>query len=356
MKKKNSPMRKLVAAIAMLALSATSLFGSTYAWFTMNKEVSVTGMEVKAHAEEGLLINEVKLISSNTWDEAATANTTPSTVVLRPASTSDMVTFWHANSKKSNIEAGVDNLTDTVKDASNNYYQNVTAGQTGIEDEVLVYDESQTTQTDYATGNSKAETHIYYRDASFGDAAKTAYDDGEGFYVKYTYYLKSSGDTDLTLDNLEAQVKATKKTTDPAGTSTDLEKSLRVGIAVPESNTSATIKGFKIFAPVAGADTSYSVTGSADGAAGTRATVAPTVAATTGSFTDYVRLNNVKTPGETPVYESIIIPNVNNTNNGLPVYVYVWFEGEDTNCKSDNITAALSTYDIDIQFRDAAIY
>jgi hypothetical protein len=302
-----------------------------------------------------LLINEVKAIGSNAWDEAATANLTPSTVVLRPASTSDMVTFWHANSKKSNIEAGVDDLTNTVKDASDNYYQNVTMGQTGIEDEVLVYDETQTSETNYATGNSMAETHIYYRDASFLGGSDSTYEDGEGFYVKYTYYLKSSGDTDLTLDNLEAQVKATKKTTVPDGTSTDLEKSLRVGIAVPESNTSTTIKGFKIFAPVAGADTSYSVTGSADGAAGTRATVAPTVAATTGSFTDYVRLNN-SDGAATPTYSTITIPNVNNTNDGLPVYVYVWFEGEDTNCKSDNITAALSTYDIDIQFRDAAIY
>lgn len=347
-KRKNSAIKKLVPAAGMLALSASMLATSTYAWFTMNKTVSVTGMAMKAHAEDGLLINEVKLSSSNTWDESATANTTPSTVVLRPASTADMVTFWHANSKVSADEAGIDDLTKTVSDGSGNYYTNVTAGQTGIEDEVLVYPESDETEGhSIATGNVKAETHIYYKDASFGGNDST-YQDGEGFYAKYTYYIKSSGDMDLTVSNLQAQVKATKKAGD-AGTSTDLEKSLRVGIAVPVSNAAnAAIGGYKIFAPVAGADDSYSVTGTAAG--GSTVSVNPIDSTTTGSFTEYTKLNNV-VEGTTT---NIVIPDVN--DNGLPVYVYVWFEGEDQNCMSDNLTEILCTYDIDINFQNAAIY
>jgi hypothetical protein len=352
-KRKNSAMKKLVPAAGMLALSASMLATSTYAWFTMNKTVTVTGMAMKAHAEDGLLINEVKLSSSNTWDESATANTTPSTVVLRPASTADMVTFWHANSKVSADEAGIDDLTKTVSDGSGNYYTNVTAGQTGIEDEVLVYPENDETEGhSIATGNVKAETHIYYKDASFGGNDST-YQDGEGFYAKYTYYIKSSGDMDLTVSNLQAQVKATKKAGD-TGTSTDLEKSLRVGIAVPVSNAAnAAIGGYKIFAPVAGADDSYVVTGSADGAAATRVTVNPIDAESTGTFTGYTMLNN-STGGEPPTVTNITIPDVN--DNGLPVYVYVWFEGEDQNCMSDNLTEILCTYDIDINFQNAAIY
>ena len=352
--RKNSPMRKLVAAILLLAISASCLFGSTYAWFTMNKEVSVTGMEVKAHAEEGLLINEVKAYNSQTWDEAATANaTTPTTVVLRPASTSDMVTFWHANSKKSYDEAGVETLGDTVDLEGGGKFLNVTMGETGIEDNKVVGPETDTgSGANPATGNTQAETHIYYKDASFGGNDST-YQDGEGFYVKYTYYLKSSGDTDLVVDNLQAQVKATKKTTNPAGTSTNLEKSLRVGIAVPASNTSSTINGYKIFAPVAGADDSYGVTADAAGTAADVITVNPVDASNTGEFTEYTKLNLLDS-GTT--YKTITIPNVNDTTGGLPVYVYVWFEGEDTNCMSDNLTSVLSTYDIDIQFKDAAIY
>jgi hypothetical protein len=353
-KKNKSPMRKLIPAFGSLMISAAMLSTSTYAWFTMNKTVTVTGMEMKAHAEEGLLINEVKAADSHFWDDAATANATaPTTVVLRPASTSDMTTFWHANSKKSYDEAGVEALDDTVDvDASHNKYINVTAGQTGISDNKIVGPETDTGEgANPAVGNSKAETHIYYKDASFGSTA-SGYDDGEGFYAKYTYYLKSSGDADMTVDNLQAKVKATKKTGDN-GTSTNLEKSLRVGIVVPISNSSSTVGGYKIFAPVAGADNSYGVTADAAGTAGTVVTVNPEDATTTGEFTNYVRLNN-SDGAATPAYTSITIPKT--TSAGLPVYVYVWFEGEDTNCMSDNLTDILCTYDIDISFQNESIY
>ena len=350
MKTNNKARKKLIPAAAMLAVSAAMLTTATYAWFTMNKEVSVTGMEVKAHAEDGLLINEVKASADLNWDDAATANaTTPTNVVLRPASTSDMVTFWHANSKKPHDEAGVDDLDATVTLEGGGKFLNVTAGQTDIEDNKVVGPETDTGEgANPAVGNSKAETHIYYKDASFG-GDDTAYQDGEGFYVKYTYYLKSSGAQDLTVDNLQAQVKATKKAGD-TGTSTNLEKSLRVGVAVPESNASdAAIGGYKIFAPVAGADSSYGVTADAAGTSSSVITVAPIAASATGSFTAYTKLNNVDSGTTT----SIVIPDVK--DNGLPVYVYVWFEGEDTNCMSDNLTTILSTYDIDIQFKDAAV-
>lgn len=353
MRKKNSATRKLVASIALLAISATSLFGSTYAWFTMNKEVSVTGMEMKAHSEEGLLINEVKAAASTTWDEAATANTSPITIALRPASTYDFTKWWHANSKKSADEAGIGELSDTV-DVAGGKYTEVTAGATGIKDKVWVGAES--AESGGAVGNTKAETHVYYADAHFGAhpaGEGDTYDDGEGYYIKYTYYLKSSSQDDMTVTNLQAQVKATNKAgADP----TKLDPALRIGIAVPVSNANnAAIAGTKIFAPIPGSETlgatntSYSVTMEATGA-GTGAnapkTVNPVVASAVGSYTAYTQLN---IDGETVT--NVTIPKV--TSDGIPVYVYVWFEGEDTHCMSDNLTATLSEYQIDINFKDA---
>jgi hypothetical protein len=329
-KKKNSVAKKLIPATSMLLVSATMLATSTYAWFTMNKEVSVTGMEVKAHAEEGLLINEVAAYDDDAWDALANANTTPETISLRPASTSNLTTFWHANSKKSYDEAGVEDLDATV-DIAGGKYLNVTAGQTGIEDEARVAAAS-------AEGNSKAETHVYYKDASFG--TDDQYDDGEGFYVKYTYYLKSSGDEDLDLDDLRVRVKATKKTTAPAGTTTDLEKSLRVGVTMLESTANAaTSAGYLIFAPVNGGDLTYDVTTVAAGTTTAEVTAIGTTA--TGTATAYTKLNATN--------KTITIPNVN--SNGIPVQVFVWFEGEDQNCMSDNLDTVLSTYDIDIDFQ-----
>ncbi len=55
-KKKTSAKKKLLPAIGMLAISGAMLASSTYAWFTMNKEVTLTGMEVKATVGDSLLI------------------------------------------------------------------------------------------------------------------------------------------------------------------------------------------------------------------------------------------------------------------------------------------------------------
>lgn len=326
--------RKLAAATAMLTISALMLSSATYAWFTMNKEVSVTGMEVKAHSEEGLLINEVKLATSNTWDNLATANTTPTEIALRPASTQNFTKWWHANSMVSADEAGVGaDSTNTVEISSGVYYKEVTAGATGITDQVLVGDEDSTATgvNGQATGNTMAETHVYYDHASFGDSAKATYDNGEGYYIKYTYYLKSSGEGTLTINNFQAMVTATKKNAAGTTDSTELDKALRVGVEYQGQKM--------IFAPVSGADASYQVTTNAGGTAG------DVVNYTTS--TSYVQINKIGDADATPV----TVPSV--TTDGDPVYVYVWFEGEDTHCMSDNLTATLDTYDIDISFKDA---
>jgi len=334
-KKKTS--KKIASAAAMLLLSTAMLGTATYAWFTMNKEVSVTGMELKAHSEEGLLINEVKLATSSTWDDAAQAAATATGFELRPASTSNLTTWWHANSKKSSDEAGVDATGDTVVvDASTNaIYTNIS----DISDHVDIGDENTivTGTNGQATGNTKAETHVYYTDASYGTSG--SYQNGEGYYVKYTYYLKSSGQAELNVSELKAQVKATLK---EGGTAAALDNSLRVGIKYGST-------GMKIFAPVkntvaspngtetTGPNTSYGVTNVVTGL--TSDTVTPVVASATGQYTAYTAIN---TSAET-------IPSV--TTDGAPVYVYVWFEGEDTNCMSDNLTATLNAYDIDINFK-----
>ena len=332
--KKSKTNKKLASAAAMLLLSAAMLGTSTYAWFTMNKEVQVVGMEVKAHAEEGLLINEVKTANDKNWDEQAQGDATATLISLRPASSSNLTTFWHANSKKSSDEAGLgDDKTNTV----------VISGEG--ENAVLYKDVTNIAHNDIvaaadAVGGSKAETTVYYEDARFGGS--TGYQDGEGYYVKYTYYLKSSkSDVALTVANLQAQVKAVK--TDGSEDKA-LDNALRVGVKYGSSS-------MKIFAPVknavaspngsatTGPTTSYKVTDDENGSAGT--TVEPIVASASGEFTAYTQIN---TSDET-------IPAVG--SNGEPVYVYVWFEGEDANCMSDNITAALAAYDITVNFKDA---
>lgn len=51
-----SAIKRLIPAIAMLAFSAVTLSTSTYAWFTMNKEVTMTGLNMAATASGGIEI------------------------------------------------------------------------------------------------------------------------------------------------------------------------------------------------------------------------------------------------------------------------------------------------------------
>ena len=49
-KKNTSAKKKLIPAVAMLTTSAVMLSTATYAWFTMNKDAEVTGLEMTATA------------------------------------------------------------------------------------------------------------------------------------------------------------------------------------------------------------------------------------------------------------------------------------------------------------------
>jgi hypothetical protein len=53
--KKPSAKRKLFSAIAMLTMSAVMLSTSTYAWFSMNKEVSVSSMSISAKSADPII-------------------------------------------------------------------------------------------------------------------------------------------------------------------------------------------------------------------------------------------------------------------------------------------------------------
>lgn len=55
--KNTSASKKLIPAVAMLTTSAIMLSSATYAWFTMNKEVEVTGMSLTTTVGSNLLIS-----------------------------------------------------------------------------------------------------------------------------------------------------------------------------------------------------------------------------------------------------------------------------------------------------------
>jgi hypothetical protein len=99
----NAPMKRIAASATMLAVSAAMLGTSTYAWFTMNKEVTVTGMEVHTAVGSNLLIAQT---TSNATAKVAdsqfkTSDVNVMTGLLEPVSTITGAdgSFFYINTK-----------------------------------------------------------------------------------------------------------------------------------------------------------------------------------------------------------------------------------------------------------------
>jgi hypothetical protein len=285
----------------MLSVSAAMLVSSTFAWFTMNKEVKATNMQVQAKADQGLLINEVSTADDANWDALATTNQTGG-IKLHATSTAETKTWYAAYSKaKSDAAAATDagasaNLADGYKTLG------TTTGYVGTLEQIVA-----------AEAGTTAKQEVYYIDAD----QDRAYDNGEGYYVKYTYYLKSSGD-EIALSNTGAAKSLYIKDLDVTGNtnSANLDMALRVAIVV---NNKA-----YIYAPLyADADIPKS----------------------------YVNATTETKPIAKDVAQATAmtsLPKV--TEAGTPVYVYIYFEGEDTNLKTDNVVETLDDLTVSFKF------
>lgn len=113
LKKKNSPMKKLIAATCMLGLSATMLGTSTYAWFTMNKTVTVTGMQVNTTVGSNLLISHDTTAgnTANAENTFFTSDTTAISGMLEPVSTINGVDYFYT--ANNNVMGNGDAIADT---------------------------------------------------------------------------------------------------------------------------------------------------------------------------------------------------------------------------------------------------
>lgn len=292
-------MKKLLPTIAMLMVAVMLLSTSTFAWFSLNRTVQVTNMKIQAVSDQGLLINEVATATDSNWDNVATTNQTDP-IHLHATSTANTSTWYVAHSKLVNNSASA-----TAGTASTNLttegYQTLGSGSYVT-----------ATETVAAIAGSNAQHDITYVDAD----ASGSYSNGEGYYVKYTYYLKSSG------EQVTLSTSAGGQTIDIAGitvtgntSSADLDKAMRVAIVV---NNKA-----YIFAPLSGATTTYYVNASATATTVLDHTTAQPTALTT-------------------------LPSV--TTNGTPVYIYLYFEGEDTNLKTANVTTTLDNLTVSVEF------
>ena len=263
----------------------------------------MTGMKVQAKVESGLLISQTNLESS--W--GATAQTAYSTAVaLAPTSTNNGSTWYHNTSKSSSVATGSGNV-DTYK----------TLGASSGENVIVV------ATSDLAA--NEAVVNVTYEDLN-GSGTYTA-DADKAYYLVNSFWLKSSGDeiavgTAQLAKWLEVQeVSVTGTTSSP-----ELDASLRIGVQIGNS-------AMVILAPYAAATASYNVNGS----------------------TETTANRGLVEAGNTPVASynanvdlgQMTIPAV--TGTALETKIFLWFEGEDANCKSDNVKATLDELTISVE-------
>ena len=107
-------MKKLIPAICLLLVSAVMLGTSTFAWFSMNTTVTVTGMAVKASVSENLQIAATTVDATGKVDDAnfkygyVLSHTEQ---LLEPVSSVDGANFFYTSTK--NVKANGDAISDT---------------------------------------------------------------------------------------------------------------------------------------------------------------------------------------------------------------------------------------------------
>lgn len=256
-------MKKLIPAIALLLVSVILLGSSTYAWFSMNNQVTATGMKVKAKADSGIVI---KYAGDNTATFKTTADVGETTAnELYPTSTVDLTNWYKASSsQKDDAEAG------------------------------------------QAAGN--------YTAVGAGEVAN--------YYKQYDFIVRSSAEAvPVTGVKLAVNSFSVSSTTT---TSASLDKAVRLGVLCNGT--------FYIYAPMADADV----------------TIAPLYTYDTTKSDKVGETTCTTNNGDQFVIPSNTIP-ANDT--GITVSVFVWFEGEDENCKSTNVTATLDNIDVEVTFQ-----
>ena len=292
--------RQLLAAIAMVLVSAIALSSSTYAWFANNNRVSAKGMSVQATAEGGIEIKAISgtqtITASNDWATVADAGMTVGTVLYptsnNPTADNNVLTsnWYHASAESASASAAKDDTYAMLQsvDGKCTFVNGVASGNG-----VLSYTEGQT-----------------------GALAAGAY------YLATTYHVAYTGKAakDLKVQGVTV-----------SGVNNDnFDKSLRV--AVVSGNTVA------LYAPSGyTSDVSYKV---CTATTGTPITLAGGTMPGSANVTAH----------PTSTISSVIAQNVGTEKSPTTVNVYIWFEGEDSNHYTNNLGTNVDTLKVTVDF------
>lgn len=276
-KKKTSAKRKLLPAAGSLLISAAMLSTSTYAWFTMNKSVDVTGMEMRTVVDSNLQIDDAAPTNGGSWTAGSWAtndnsfkNSTTQSItneVLVPVSTTDGYSYWFTD--PANVKGNGDATTDAY--------------------------------TEYTLAGLQGK---YGASVTHG-------------YLDYHFVLKATNTSEsaqkIVLDQLD--LKYTK-----SGSETDTDKAWRVAILGKKFET-ATVNGAKTLPGIATSGATVTKIYTPAGAANFTSGEAVNSATGTGTVT------YASTVADSEIFEVSA-----NSTEYFEVIMRVWLEGEDTTC------------------------
>ena len=146
----------------------------------------------------------------------------------------------------------------------------------------------------------------------------------EAHYVVHNFYIRSSSASALTIGSLDINTVDAK--VGGSAATQALSRSLRVGIKFAGSSN------VYIYGPVADFTTTVSVQNAA------------------GAYDANNRTNVTALAGNVASHDTGVTNLPARTDNGLAVSVYVWFEGEDAACISNNLPVSAEQLDIAITF------
>lgn len=314
-KKNTSAKKKLIPAVAMLTTSAVMLSTATYAWFTMSREVEVTGIKITATTPQTI---EISL------GQATTSNTLTHGVEATAPNSDDM---WTHTAATGSVYQDFGKLIPVSSVDGFNMFYTEKATENGKK------------VSDVPNPFTKAETAVGWEFKEGGKSAETgavvnaAENDGSGYYLDIPVWFRTTSTDAVTL-GLEVEIKNSSDD----DTKSVLYKAARVAI-LPETKSAQ-----KVFSETGA---KYYKDGKAVATAG--ATLAASYGDVSAATEATVTGGKVTNPDAATQVATVTASTGTGYGGAVKYYIRVWLEGEDEACWNAN---AGQDFVINLKFHD----
>lgn len=314
-KKNTSAKKKLIPAVAMLTTSAVMLSTATYAWFTMSREVEVTGIKLTATTPQTI---EISL------GQATTSNTLTHGVEATAPNSDDM---WTHTAATGSVYQDFGKLIPVSSVDGFNMFYTEKATENGKK------------VSDVPNPFTKAETAVGWEFKEGGKSAETgavvnaAENDGSGYYLDIPVWFRTTSTDAVTL-GLEVEIKNSSDD----DTKSVLYKAARVAI-LPETKSAQ-----KVFSETGA---KYYKDGKAVATAG--ATLAASYGDVSAATEATVTGGKVTNPDAATQVATVTASTGTGYGGAVKYYIRVWLEGKDEACWNAN---AGQDFVINLKFHD----